>query len=79
MVVEFGVDAKNATRKTPPDRQRHVNASSGESCNGTLSAGGSGRCEITFSTAGSRALTATYAGDDDNEGSVSIAAAETVE
>ena len=79
VLVEFGVDAKDATRKTRPTGSVTVNASTGESCSGTLSAGGSGRCELTFSTAGSRTLTATYSGDGDNEGSISRATEETVE
>ena len=79
VVVQFGVEAKDATRKTRPTGSVTLNASTGEACTGTITAAGKGTCELTFSTAGSRTLIATYAGDGDNEGSVSIAAAETVE
>ncbi|MFZ0481328.1 MAG: Ig-like domain-containing protein [Terriglobales bacterium] len=67
-----------ATRKTLPTGSITVNASTGESCTGTLALNGSGKCELVFSSSGSRTLVATYAGDADNEGSVSIAVAETV-
>jgi uncharacterized repeat protein (TIGR03803 family) len=79
VTVHFSVEAKNGTNKTRPSGNVTVNASTGESCTGTLSAGGTGKCQITFSSAGSRTLTAMYAGDDDNAGSVSKSVAETVE
>lgn len=40
-----------------------VAASTGEKCTGTLSAG-AGHCSLTFATAGSRTLVASYAGDN---------------
>jgi hypothetical protein len=47
-----------------------VNASTGETCKSSLS-DGAGKCMITFKTAGTRTLTATYAGSTNNSGSVS--------
>ena len=67
-----------AARKTWPTGSVTINASTGESCTGALLTTGSGKCEITFGSAGSRTVVATYAGDANNEGSISIAAAETV-
>ncbi len=78
VTVEFSVAAKDGTTKTRPTGGVTVNASTGESCTGTISADGKGSCKVTFSSAGSRTLTATYAGDAVNAGSVSIAVAETV-
>ncbi|MGA9526738.1 MAG: Ig-like domain-containing protein [Terriglobales bacterium] len=54
-----------------------VNASTGESCTGTL-ATGKGSCSITFSTSGARTMTATYGGDANNEGSASAGFTQTV-
>jgi uncharacterized repeat protein (TIGR01451 family) len=54
-----------------------VNASTGESCSGMLSAG-AGTCSITFTTMGTRTLTATYAGDGNFVGSTSGSASQTV-
>ena len=54
-----------------------VNASTGGSCSGTLSAG-AGSCSITFTAAGSPTLTATYAGDGNFNGSTSAGASQTV-
>ena len=48
-----------------------------ESCSGSLS-NGSGSCMITFTTAGSQTLTATYPGDDYHHGSVSPGVAHSV-
>jgi hypothetical protein len=79
VTVYFSVEAKDVTKQTKPTGSVTVNASSGESCTGTLSPGGMGKCQLTFSSVGSRTLFATYGGDADNEGSVSIAAAETVD
>jgi hypothetical protein len=79
VTVHFSVEANGAAKHTKPTGSVTVNASTGESCTGTLSAGGNGSCELTFSTAGSRTLTATYAGDGDNAGSISPSTTETVE
>jgi uncharacterized repeat protein (TIGR03803 family) len=79
VTVHFSVDANGAAKHTKPTGSVTVNASTGESCTGTLSAGGTGSCDLTFSTAGSRTLTATYAGDGDDAGSLSSAVTETVE
>ncbi len=45
------------------------------SCTGTVAAG---QCELTFTSAGARSLTATYAGDSTFDGSTSAAEAHTV-
>jgi hypothetical protein len=45
-------------------------ASSGETCTGTLAAG-KGSCVLTFGTAESETLTASYAGDSNNNASSS--------
>jgi hypothetical protein len=79
VTVEFSVDAKDATKQTKPTGGVTVNASTGESCTGTLSAGGKGKCQLTFGSSGITTLTATYAGDADNEGSVSRAVEQAVE
>ena len=79
VTVEFSVDANDPAKHTKPTGSVTVNASTGESCAGTLSHGGTGKCQLTFSSAGSRTLTAMYAGDDDNAGSVSKSVTETVE
>ncbi len=79
VTVHFSVEANGAAKHTKPTGSVTVNASTGESCTGTLSAGGNGSCELAFSTAGSRTLTAIYAGDGDNAPSASTATTETVE
>lgn len=78
VAVDFTVVAKNATSKTKPTGGVTVNASTGEDCVGTVAEDGKGSCKLTFSSAGVRTLEATYSGDADNTGSVSIAVAETV-
>jgi hypothetical protein len=45
-----------------------VTASSGETCSGTVA---SGKCLLTFTAAGSKNLTASYAGNTDDAGSTS--------
>lgn len=78
VTVGFSVESKDATKGTKPTGSVTVNASSGESCTGALNAGGKGNCQLTFSSSGSRTLTATYPGDADNEESTSRAVSETV-
>jgi uncharacterized repeat protein (TIGR03803 family) len=79
VTVHFDVTTNDsAPKKTLPTGSVTVNASTGESCTGTLAPNGGGKCEIAFSSSGSRTLIANYAGDADNDGSVSTAAAETV-
>jgi hypothetical protein len=78
VTVAFSVDAKDATKHTKPTGSVTVNASTGESCTGTLSQGGKGKCQLTISSVGSRTLVGTYSGDDDNQGSVSVAVTEIV-
>lgn len=79
VTVEFSVDGEDATKQTKPTGSVTVNASTGESCTGTLSAGGKGKCQLTFSSAGTETLTATYDGDANNAGSVAKAVKQAVE
>jgi phospholipase C len=53
-----------------PTQSVTINSSTGESCAGTLSSG-TGSCNLTFSTTGSRTLTAIYSGDSNNSTSTS--------
>jgi hypothetical protein len=78
VTVHFSVTAVDGTKHTNPTGSVTVNASTGESCTGTMGNGGKGSCQLTFSAAGSSKLTARYAGDAFNDGSVSAAVAETV-
>ncbi|MGA8538570.1 MAG: Ig-like domain-containing protein, partial [Terriglobales bacterium] len=75
VVVHFTV--VEATNYKAPTGKVTVNASTGEQCTGTL-ANGSGSCSLTFSAAGPRTLTATYAGDNNNNSSISAAVVQTV-
>ncbi len=75
VLVHFTVTA--ATDYKAPTGKVTVNTSTGESCTGTL-ANGSGSCSVTFTTAGPRTLTATYAGDNNNNTSVSAGVVQTV-
>ena len=75
VLVHFTVTA--ATNYKAPTGKVTVNASTGESCSGTL-VSGSGNCSVTFSAAGSTTLTATYAGDNNNSSSVSVGVTQTV-
>ena len=62
---------------TAPGGSVTVTASTGETCNGTLSAG-KGSCAITFATAGTRTLVAAYGGDANYNSSSSAPASQTV-
>jgi hypothetical protein len=53
-----------------------VTASTGETCNGLLTSG-AGSCSITFTTSGSRTLTASYTGDSNFLGGTSAGVAQT--
>jgi large repetitive protein len=77
VTVDFSV-TQAITNSTKPTGTVTVNASSGQSCSGTLSSGGSGSCKITLETAGSTTLTATYSGDANNNSSVSAGVSQTV-
>ncbi|MGB8014143.1 MAG: Ig-like domain repeat protein [Terriglobales bacterium] len=66
-----------ATNYSAPTGSVTVQASTGESCTSAL-AGGSGSCSVTFTSTGPRTLTATYAGDSNNLGSVSTGVPQTV-
>jgi uncharacterized repeat protein (TIGR03803 family) len=79
VTVEFSVNAKDETKQTKPTGTVTVNASTGESCTGTLSGGDKSKCQLTFGSSGIKTLTAIYAGDADNEGSVSKAIEQAVE
>jgi hypothetical protein len=72
VVVQFKVTGNGS-----PSGSASVAASTGESCTGTLTAG-SGNCSLTFATAGTRMLTANYAGDTNFSGSTSAAVAQSV-
>jgi len=54
-----------------------VSASSGETCTGAVT-GGAGHCKLALGTAGSITLTATYAGDANDNGSASAGFTQTV-
>jgi trimeric autotransporter adhesin len=58
-----------------PTGSVRVNASTGQSCTGTLKAGS---CSITFTSAGSRTLTANYLGDSNFNTSTSASVSQTV-
>jgi uncharacterized repeat protein (TIGR03803 family) len=81
VTVHFSVEPIEATKHTTePSGSVTVTSSTGESCTGMLSQWDhNGNCQLTFSAAGSRTLTAMYAGDANNAGSVSVAVTETVE
>jgi hypothetical protein len=70
VTVSFTV-AQAATIKTKPTGGVTVTASSGETCTDAALASGKGSCVLTFSKAESTTLTATYAGDSNNDGSTS--------
>ncbi len=55
-----------------------VSASTRESCTSTLTSSHSGSCLITFSTAGSKTLTARYGGDSNFNSSTSATVSQTV-
>jgi large repetitive protein len=76
VTVGFSV-TQAITNSTKPTGTVTVTAGSGQSCSGTLS-GGSGSCKITFETAGSITLTATYSGDANNDSGVSASVTQTV-
>ncbi len=74
--VNFSV-AQAVTNKIKPTGSVTVNASSGESCVGTLALG-KGTCSLTFTSSGSRTLTASYPGDSNNNASSSAIVTQTV-
>jgi uncharacterized protein YjdB len=61
-----------------PTGSVRVTASTKESCTGTLTSADTGTCSITFSTAGSRTLTASYGGDKNFNSSTSATVSQTV-
>jgi hypothetical protein len=76
VTVVYTVQA--VTNATKPTGNVTVNASTGETCTGGL-AGGNGSCKLTFTSAGPRTLTATYASNSNNwDTSVSAAFTQTV-
>jgi hypothetical protein len=66
-----------ATNYSEPTGSVTVNATTGESCKATLSVG-SAYCSITFSSRGTRSVTATYSGDSNNTSSVSNTVSQAV-
>ena len=78
VTVHFSAVPSSTANKTGPTGSVTVNASTGESCTGPLARSGRGDCTLTFGSAGSRKLVATYSGDANNEGSVSASVRETV-
>jgi hypothetical protein len=75
VIVHF--TAAEATDYKAPTGKVTVNASTGETCTGTL-VNGSGSCSMTFNTVGPRTLTATYAGDGNDGPSTSPTITQTV-
>jgi YVTN family beta-propeller protein len=69
--------AFSVTGVTTPTGSVTVTASTGESCSAAISSG-SGSCSITFATAGSRTLVATYSGDTNFNTSASASVSQTV-
>jgi sugar lactone lactonase YvrE len=65
------------TNPTKPTGTATITASTGESCATNLQ-GGKGTCKITFTTSGTRTVTASYPGDANNNGSVSADVTQTV-
>jgi len=61
-----------------PTGSVRVNASTGQSCTGTLSSVKTGRCSITFTSVGSWTLTASYTGDSNFNTSTSASVSQTV-
>ena len=60
----------NVTTAYKPAGSVTVTASTGENCSGTVSSStGNGSCKLTFSTAGTRTVNASYAGDANHTGS----------
>ena len=76
VTIDFSVAQANSN-PTNPTGKVTVTATTGETCSATLAAG-TGHCAITFTTTGTRTLTATYAGSTNNSGSTSAGATQTV-
>ncbi len=74
VTVAYTVTANPPGAGTPTGNVT-INATTGESCIGTVAAGS---CTITFNTPGTRTLTATYAGDTNFNGSTSAGATHQV-
>ena len=73
--VNFAV-AQTVAGYNGPTGTATVSASTGEGCTGPLSLNGKGSCDLMFATAGTRELTASYAGDAGNLASISSAVSE---
>ncbi len=74
VTIDFSVTVNAPGSGTPTG---NVTVSDGtQSCTGTVAAGS---CAITFTSAGAKSLTATYAGDSNFNGSASAAAPHTVD
>ena len=74
-VVAFSFTVTASSPNVTPTGSVTVSASTGESCSAALAAGA---CSITFTSAGSRTVTASYAGDTNYKGSTSAQVSQTV-
>ena len=73
VTVNFSVTGAFGNSPTAPSGS--VTVSDGtQSCSGSINASGDGSCSVAFATAGSKSLTATYAGDGNFNGSSSTPA-----
>jgi hypothetical protein len=75
--VDFAVEEVGAIYK-PTGTVTVADSTNTYICTGTLAADGKGSCQLTFASAGSITLTATYAGDNNNTTSTSSEYTETV-
>ena len=76
VTVNFNVTA--AIGSSVPSGSVTVTASTGEACGPVILTGGAGSCSITFTSSGSRTLTAIYPGDSNFLGSTSAGAGQPV-
>jgi hypothetical protein len=77
-VVTVSLKVAASLGSAMPTGRVTVTASTGEACGPVILASGAGSCSITFTTAVSRALTASYSGDNNFIGSASASINQTV-